>query len=614
MILDDIKTQAMPYYQKAKVYAEQHLIKKFFLIGVGGWLLLGWWLQSSSATPTTNVSEYTVATGNIQNTIEAYGSIELVDEQKIRFNQQGEVTAVYFKKWDEVKKWDLIAELDQNSVQSNILQSEINLQNAQLQFDETVNGDRSAQILQAQNNLDQSKAKLDIAQQEYQNLLDDQNNSGTISDTETTMQNAILDIQNYIIEWEKTINRLDTIFGVSDSYKHYNDAFEIYLSAGDPSYKSTTEMSIKSAYKKLENLSHYYDSRWNSGVDKQEILQWLDLASDLNQTIYATTASAYSALKNSLVGTELTQSILDGYVNEVASDSSKSKSNLSSILNSKNQITKLWSTQDDKITLESKENEVANLKNMIIIQEKTLETTTNGTTEQQLQIAKNNIRQKELALEQTKKDLENLQIVAPFDGTLRKIDFKVGDKVISNDEKYVYLENPNLVEVSILLDQIDVVKVKPGMKVEVQLDSYPDETFEGVLGDIDSTPTTTNGVVSYTVKVAIDKWDKIMYSWMTASVKIIIESKENVLVIPTTYIQSQWDTKFVLDKDSKEVDIIVGSTDGTTTEIVSWLTEGMVIKKLIKSTTSASKSSSSFGMPSMGGGMWWGGWGYRGGN
>jgi myo-inositol-1-phosphate synthase len=56
---------------------------------------------------------------------------------------------------------------------------------------------------------------------------------------------------------------------------------------------------------------------------------------------------------------------------------------------------------------------------------------------------------------------------------------------------------------------------------------------------------------------------------MTASVKIIIESKENVLVIPTTYIQSQGDTKFVLDKDSKEVEITVGSTDGTTTEIVS---------------------------------------------
>lgn len=199
----------------------------------------------------------------------------------------------------------------------------------------------------------------------------------------------------------------------------------------------------------------------------------------------------------------------------------------------------MGTTEDDKITLETKANEIANLKNTIIIQEKTLETTTNGTTEQQLQIARNNIRQKELALEQTKKDLENLQIVAPFDGTLRKIDFKVGDKVISNDEKYVYLENPNLVEVSISLDQIDVVKVKPGMSVEVELDAYPDETFEGVLGEVDSTPTTANGVVSYTVKVAIDKGEKIMYSGMTASVKIIIENKENVIIVPTTYIQSQ---------------------------------------------------------------------------
>jgi multidrug efflux pump subunit AcrA (membrane-fusion protein) len=65
---------------------------------------LGWWIQSGTATTTTNVSTYTVATGSIENTIEAYGTIELVDEQKIRFNQQGEVTKVYFKKSDTVKK------------------------------------------------------------------------------------------------------------------------------------------------------------------------------------------------------------------------------------------------------------------------------------------------------------------------------------------------------------------------------------------------------------------------------------------------------------------------------------------------------------------------------
>jgi hypothetical protein len=55
-------------------------------------------MQSGTAATTTSTSEYTVTTGTIQNTIDAYGSIQLVDEQKIRFNQQGEVTQVYFKK------------------------------------------------------------------------------------------------------------------------------------------------------------------------------------------------------------------------------------------------------------------------------------------------------------------------------------------------------------------------------------------------------------------------------------------------------------------------------------------------------------------------------------
>jgi multidrug efflux pump subunit AcrA (membrane-fusion protein) len=60
-----------------------------------------------------------------------------------------------------------------------------------------------------------------------------------------------------------------------------------------------------------------------------------------------------------------------------------------------------------------------------------------------------------------------------------------------------------------------------------------------------------------------------MYSGMTASVKIIVEDKQNILVIPTTYIQSQGNAKFVLDKNSKQIEIQVGITDGNMTEIVA---------------------------------------------
>ena len=160
-------------------------------------------------------------------------------------------------------------------------------------------------------------------------------------------------------------------------------------------------------------------------------------------------------------------------MSQVSSESTQAKSKLASILSSKNQINNISSTADDKITLETQASEVDNLTNTVAIDQKALETAQNGTAEQELAIAQNNIEQKQLALDETKKSLDDLQIVAPFDGTLRKIDFKVGDKITSTDEKYVYLENPNLIEVSISLDQLDVVKVKPGMTVQVVLDAYP---------------------------------------------------------------------------------------------------------------------------------------------
>jgi hypothetical protein len=76
-------------------------------------------------------------------------------------------------------------------------------------------------------------------------------------------------------------------------------------------------------------------------VEKEALLQGLTLARDVYEAMYATTSNAYSALKNSIVGVELTQSTLDNYVSQISSDSTKAKANLSAILNSKNQITKL---------------------------------------------------------------------------------------------------------------------------------------------------------------------------------------------------------------------------------------------------------------------------------
>lgn len=606
MVIKKIQDESIKHYEKSKSYVKSNFIKSFFAIWIILWLGLWYYLNLWSSDTSSTTIEYTVDFWNITNSIKAFWSAEIIDEQQLRFNQQWEVIAVYFKKWDEVKKWDIIAELDQDSVLNEILQAEINLANAKLQLEETLEWNTESQILQWENNLEQSKLKLNVAKQEYINLLEDFNNSWTLSNQETTLKTTHLDIQNYIIEWEKIINQLDEIFWVTTSYKNYNDEFEIYLWAKNSSYKNETENLILQSYNELGKVKDYYTSSlytwldYSSNKSEETLIDALNVLKDLYEIIYDATNNGYKALENSVSSTSFSQSEIDSYKSEVWNNSSKAKTSISNILTNINKINNLSTQEDDEITIQKKADEIKNLENTIIIQEETLKDLKDWNTQQQIQIAKNNVRQRELALNNTRDALDNLRIEAPFDGKIRKIDFKKWDKITSDEQKYVYLENPDLVEISILIDQIDVVNISAWMKVEVQLDSYPWEIFEWVLWDIDSTPVTSEWVVSYTVKVSIDKWDKIIYWWMTSTVKIIIEDKQNVIVIPTTFIQSQWDRKYVLDKNNKELDIIIWATDGTTTEIISWLDKNTIITKTPTIKSSSSKSSS-FSMPW----MWW---------
>jgi hypothetical protein len=100
------------------------------------------------------------------------------------------------------------------------------------------------------------------------------------------------------------------------------------------------------------------------------------------------------------------------------------------------------------------------LEKMLDIYNEKLVDVKEWSSEQQIQLARNDIKKQELSLANTNKLLEKYILEAPFDWTVRKIDFKLWDKLISDEQKFVYLENPDLLEMTTLLDQIDIVKIE----------------------------------------------------------------------------------------------------------------------------------------------------------
>lgn len=144
------------------------------------------------------------------------------------------------------------------------------------------------------------------------------------------------------------------------------------------------------------------------------------------------------------------------------------------------------------------------------------------------------------------------------------------------------ITNPNgQYQATLSLTESDIVKIKAGQKVTMTMDAFSDVTFTGSVLSVDVAGTTTSGVTSYSVVVLLDNTDKEIYTNMAVTATIIIDSEADVLLIPSTAIDTATDgTKTVRTYNNKvlsTVTITTGNSNDSETVVTSGLNEGDVI-------------------------------------
>jgi RND family efflux transporter MFP subunit len=149
---------------------------------------------------------------------------------------------------------------------------------------------------------------------------------------------------------------------------------------------------------------------------------------------------------------------------------------------------------------------------------------------------------------------------------------------------------------SVQINEVDLVKVKLGQKATITYDALPDSSASGTVTAIAPKGTSTQGVVTYDVTVTLEKIDPRLRPNMSCTVEIVTETKAAALVVPTAAIKvdSTTNQKYVLvvserDGSTSKTDVKTGLVVGTTTEVLSGVTEGQTV------VTSSSSSSSSSG-------------------
>lgn len=175
--------------------------------------------------------------------------------------------------------------------------------------------------------------------------------------------------------------------------------------------------------------------------------------------------------------------------------------------------------------------------------------------------------------------LSSPTITAPSAGIIKNITIAPGLIITSQTSPYrvAVIQKEAKPLISVNLTEIDVTKVKIGQKATITIDSLPDKTFTGKVVTVDHIGTTSNNVVSYPALIQLDTESSEIIPNMAANASIIIETKNNVLLIPSTAIQTQGGQPFVkVLKNGKEqqIPVEVGIQNETQTEIVSGLSEG----------------------------------------
>ena len=131
------------------------------------------------------------------------------------------------------------------------------------------------------------------------------------------------------------------------------------------------------------------------------------------------------------------------------------------------------------------------------------------------------------------------------------------------------------------VDEADIGKAECGQHVRTKVESYPSESFEGVVKRIAPMGREQNNVTTFEVRVTISNPDGKLRANMTANAEIVLEEHKGVLLIPESALVYEKDkTVYVqlLDPSAKEgwrkVPIKTGISNGQRTEIAEGLKEG----------------------------------------
>ncbi len=227
-----------------------------------------------------------------------------------------------------------------------------------------------------------------------------------------------------------------------------------------------------------------------------------------------------------------------------------------------------------------------------------LDSLKNTPAPEDVQVAELAVKNAQIALDQAKSNLNKAQLIAPFDGVVADLNIQAGQQSSASAQPLILVDLSRL-EAQVNISETDLPRIKVGETVQVTFDALPGQTFSARVAKVALVGTTTQGVVNYPVTIALDQTDKQIRPGMTANVTVVVEQRDNILLVPNRAVRVSGRQRIVnvlLNGKPTPVNVTLGMSGDTQSEVVSGLNEGDVVV-VQQTTTTTSQGGGGFGGP-----------------
>jgi len=130
---------------------------------------------------------------------------------------------------------------------------------------------------------------------------------------------------------------------------------------------------------------------------------------------------------------------------------------------------------------------------------------------QDMEAARSQVQAARAALDQTDIQMQYTQLKAPISGTITSRNVEPGE-VVTTGREVLTLSDLSRVDLKIFVDETEIGKVKPGQKVDVRVDTFPDKVYTGYVSFVSPEGEFTPKIIQtqkervklvYLVKVSI---------------------------------------------------------------------------------------------------------------